>query len=172
MWQVLSTRARKDVKVADIKVQVCLYAFDCLYLNGQVLVDRPLTERREALYSAIQEKPGELFYATAKVHCCPLGPVPSPCIPLLLLLDSSAFCCNCLMSLSLLLHLPVCFIRCSGCSSSSAGHKPCHSCCDLLSRVFQMDAHMRWTNTGLYYRSLLLVVQTLHIPTAKTGTLS
>ena len=66
--QVLSTRARKDVKVADIKVQVCLYAFDCLFLNGQVLVDRPLTERREALYSAIQEKPGELFYATAKVH--------------------------------------------------------------------------------------------------------
>ncbi|DBB17196.1 hypothetical protein WJX82_005523 [Trebouxia sp. C0006] len=65
-FQVLSTRARKDVKVADIKVQVCLYAFDCLYLNGQVLVDRPLTERREALYSAIQEKPGELFYATAK----------------------------------------------------------------------------------------------------------
>ena len=68
MLQVLSTRARKDVKVADIKVQVCLYAFDCLFLNGQVLVDRPLTERREALYSAIQEKPGELFYATAKVH--------------------------------------------------------------------------------------------------------
>ena len=65
--QVLSTRARKDVKVADIKVQVCLYAFDCLFLNGKVLVDRPLTERREALYSAISEKPGELFYATAKV---------------------------------------------------------------------------------------------------------
>lgn len=70
MWvQVLSTRARKDVKVADIKVQVCLYAFDCLFLNGKVLVDRPLTERREALYSAISEKPGELFYATAKVTC-------------------------------------------------------------------------------------------------------
>ncbi|KAL3133936.1 hypothetical protein ABBQ32_008384 [Trebouxia sp. C0010 RCD-2024] len=65
-FQVLSTRARKDVKVADIKVQVCLYAFDCLFLNGKVLVDRPLTERREALYSAISEKPGELFYATAK----------------------------------------------------------------------------------------------------------
>lgn len=75
--QVLSTRARKDVKVADIKVQVCLYAFDCLYLNGQVLVDRPLTERREALYSAIQEKPGELFYATAKVP--QKLPLPSIC---------------------------------------------------------------------------------------------
>ena len=68
LWlQVLSTRARKDVKVADIKVQVCLYAFDCLFLNGKVLVDRPLIERREALYSAISEQPGELFYATAKV---------------------------------------------------------------------------------------------------------
>lgn len=67
-WQVLTTRARKDVKVADIKVQVCLYAFDCLYLNGQVLVDQPLLARREALYSAIEEKPGELFYATAKVR--------------------------------------------------------------------------------------------------------
>lgn len=67
--QKLSTRARKDVKVEDIKVQVCLYAFDCLFLNGKVIVDRPLTERREALYSAISEKPGELFYATAKVTC-------------------------------------------------------------------------------------------------------
>lgn len=67
--QKLSTRARKDVKVEDIKVQVCLYAFDCLFLNGKVIVDRPLTERREALYSAISEKPGELFYATAKVIC-------------------------------------------------------------------------------------------------------
>lgn len=64
---MLTTRARKDVKVADIKVQVCLYAFDCLYKNGQILSDQPLVKRREALYSAIEEKPGELFYATAKV---------------------------------------------------------------------------------------------------------
>ena len=65
--QVLSTRARKDVKVADIKVQVCLFAFDCLYLDGQVLLQRPLTERRAALYSAVSEQPGELMLATAKV---------------------------------------------------------------------------------------------------------
>ena len=68
--QVLSTRARKDVKVADIKVQVCLYAFDCLYLNGDILCDKPLTERREALYSAINEKESALAYATAKVCLC------------------------------------------------------------------------------------------------------
>lgn len=35
-FQVLSTRKRKDVKEEDIKVQVCIFAFDCLYLNGEV----------------------------------------------------------------------------------------------------------------------------------------
>lgn len=69
--QVLSTRARKDVKVSDIKVQVILFAFDCLYKDGEVLLQRPLTERRAALYSAVSEQPGELLFATAKV-CAPL----------------------------------------------------------------------------------------------------
>lgn len=65
-FQVLSTRARKGVKVEDIKVQVCLYAFDCLYLNGEALIQKPLTERRAALYNSIEEKPGELMYASTK----------------------------------------------------------------------------------------------------------
>ncbi|KAK9814328.1 hypothetical protein WJX72_004071 [[Myrmecia] bisecta] len=65
-FQVLSTRARKDVKVDEIKVQVCLFAFDCLYLNGEVLLQKPLTERRTALYSALNETHGELHFATAK----------------------------------------------------------------------------------------------------------
>lgn len=65
--QVLSTRKRKDVEVADIKVQVCLFAFDCLYLNGDMLLQRPLTERRAALLEAVEEKPGELQYALYKV---------------------------------------------------------------------------------------------------------
>ena len=71
--QILSTRKRKDVEVADIKVQVCLYAFDCLYQNGEVLVDRPLTERRELLYNSLTEKEGELLFAEAKVSLPPLG---------------------------------------------------------------------------------------------------
>jgi hypothetical protein len=35
-FQELSNRARKDVKIQEIKVPVCVYAFDLMYLNGQV----------------------------------------------------------------------------------------------------------------------------------------
>ena len=67
LLQVLTTRARKDVKVADIKVQVCLFAFDCLSLNGKTLLEQPLVDRRNALYSALTPEPGKLQFALAKV---------------------------------------------------------------------------------------------------------
>ena len=35
-FQELSRRKRKDVKVEDILVRVCLFGFDLLYLNGEV----------------------------------------------------------------------------------------------------------------------------------------
>lgn len=35
-FQELSRRKRKDVKVEDIQVRVCLFAFDLLFLNGEV----------------------------------------------------------------------------------------------------------------------------------------
>jgi len=37
-FQELSRRKRKDVKVEDIQIRVCLFAFDLLYLNGEVVV--------------------------------------------------------------------------------------------------------------------------------------
>ena len=37
-FQELSKRKRKDVKVEDIQVKVCLFAFDLLFLNGEVRV--------------------------------------------------------------------------------------------------------------------------------------
>jgi DNA ligase 1 len=37
-FQELSKRKRKDVKVEDIQIRVCLFAFDLLYLNGEVSV--------------------------------------------------------------------------------------------------------------------------------------
>lgn len=35
-FQQLMTRKRKDVKAEDIKVKVCVFAFDILFFNGQV----------------------------------------------------------------------------------------------------------------------------------------
>lgn len=35
-FQQLMTRKRKDVKAEDVKVQVCIFAFDLLFLNGEV----------------------------------------------------------------------------------------------------------------------------------------
>ena len=66
-FQILSTRGRKDIKEEDIKVNVAIYAFDCLYLNGKNLLQEPLTKRREALYSAFTEVPAEFLFATAKI---------------------------------------------------------------------------------------------------------
>lgn len=39
-FQELSKRKRKDVKVEDIQVKVCLFAFDLLFWNGKVWVQR------------------------------------------------------------------------------------------------------------------------------------
>ena len=48
-FQVLTNRAKKNVDIAAIKVSVCLFAFDLMYLNGEPLLDRPFRERRELL---------------------------------------------------------------------------------------------------------------------------
>lgn len=56
-FQVLTNRARKDVVVSEIKVDVCIFAFDLMYLNGEELLSRPLRERRELLRSMFTEIP-------------------------------------------------------------------------------------------------------------------
>ncbi|KAL1925333.1 uncharacterized protein VTP21DRAFT_216 [Calcarisporiella thermophila] len=65
-FQILSTRKRKDVKEDDIKVKVCLFAFDLLYLNGEPLIQKPFMERRELLHSHFQEVSGEFSFACYK----------------------------------------------------------------------------------------------------------
>ncbi|KAI6136621.1 ATP-dependent DNA ligase [Pisolithus sp. B1] len=62
-FQELSRRKRKDVKVEDIQVHVCLFAFDLLYLNGEPLLHKPLWERRELLQKHFQVVPGEFDFA-------------------------------------------------------------------------------------------------------------
>ncbi|KAH7930944.1 ATP-dependent DNA ligase [Leucogyrophana mollusca] len=62
-FQELSKRKRKDVKVEDIQVRVCLFAFDLLYLNGEPLLQKPLSERRELLREHFQIVTGEFDFA-------------------------------------------------------------------------------------------------------------
>ncbi|KAL4946139.1 hypothetical protein BDV06DRAFT_160493 [Aspergillus oleicola] len=50
-FQILTNRAKKNVEIGEIKVNVCLFAFDLMYLNSTPLLDRPLRERRELLRS-------------------------------------------------------------------------------------------------------------------------
>lgn len=65
-FQVLSTRSRKEVKLEDIKVKVCLFVFDILYINGESLLKRQLGERREILRKHVKEIPGEVQYVTSQ----------------------------------------------------------------------------------------------------------
>ena len=62
-FQVLSTRKRGAITTAEVTVPVCLFAFDCLYKDGETLLRRPLSERREALAASLVEKPGEVQLA-------------------------------------------------------------------------------------------------------------
>jgi DNA ligase-1 len=56
-FQTLTNRAKKNVEIGAIKVNVCLFAFDLMYLNGEPLLDRSFRERRELLRSLFIEIP-------------------------------------------------------------------------------------------------------------------
>ncbi|KAK0646288.1 ATP-dependent DNA ligase [Cercophora newfieldiana] len=64
-FQQLMTRKKKDVKVEDVKVKVCVFAFDLLYLNGEAVVEKPLRERRELMHKSFQPVEGEFSFATS-----------------------------------------------------------------------------------------------------------
>ena len=50
----------------DITVQVCVHAFDLLYLNGASLVRKSLKERRQLMRDHFQVVPGEFVFATSR----------------------------------------------------------------------------------------------------------
>ena len=62
-FQQLMTRKRKDVKAEDVKVKVCVFAFDMLFYNGDSIVQKSLRERRELLREAFSEVEGEFSFA-------------------------------------------------------------------------------------------------------------
>lgn len=63
-FQILSTRKRKDVNINEIKVRICLFAFDILSHNDDRLINKSLRERREILHEVTKPVTGEFQYAT------------------------------------------------------------------------------------------------------------
>lgn len=53
-FQILTTRKRKDVKLSEIKIKVCVFAFDCLFYEKSLL-EEPLSKRREILLNNFNE---------------------------------------------------------------------------------------------------------------------
>ena len=47
---------------SEIKVQVCLFGFDLLYLNGERLVNKNFQERRDLLRENLKVKLLRLFF--------------------------------------------------------------------------------------------------------------
>ena len=66
-FQTLTTRKRKDVKEEDITVQVALFAFDLLYLNGRAYMQETACVRVGRRYTAhFTQVEGEFSFATHK----------------------------------------------------------------------------------------------------------
>ena len=66
-FQVLSTRARKDVAISDITVQVIYCAFDLMFLNGHSLLSYSLAERRKLLHACFMSIPNKFTFAQSFV---------------------------------------------------------------------------------------------------------
>lgn len=56
----------KDVKEEDLAIRVCIYAFDCLYLNGESLISQPFMKRREMLHNNFIPTDNEFAFAHYK----------------------------------------------------------------------------------------------------------
>ncbi|AET42488.1 DNA ligase [Emiliania huxleyi virus 202] len=64
-FQILSTRKRKDAESDEIKVKVCIYAFDILYYNGESTLKNTLSQRRDILYNAFVPTGHQFKFATS-----------------------------------------------------------------------------------------------------------
>lgn len=64
-FQQLMTRKRKDVKAEDVKVKVCVFAFDILFLNGEVSSRR----RRSRIVLTVTSQRSRRRYASGVNFC-------------------------------------------------------------------------------------------------------
>nr|CAD7567649.1 unnamed protein product [Timema californicum] len=60
----------KHKKNAFSDANVCLFVFDCIYYNGEVLLQKPIKERREILLNNMTEIPNHIMFSEVEeIHC-------------------------------------------------------------------------------------------------------
>lgn len=64
-FQTLMHRKKKDVDSGEITIQVYVFAFDLLYLNGRSLIQEPFRERRRLLKQHFHETENEFGFAVS-----------------------------------------------------------------------------------------------------------
>lgn len=62
-FQELQGRKRKDVSAEDVKVKVCIFAFDLLFFNNESLISETFSERRKRLCTSFVECEGQFMFA-------------------------------------------------------------------------------------------------------------
>jgi DNA ligase 1 len=62
-FQELQSRKRKGVDEMDVKVKVCVFAFDLLFFDGKSMLLESLARRREAMVSSFDEVSGVFMFA-------------------------------------------------------------------------------------------------------------
>lgn len=67
-FQILSTRKKTEISDEEAKVKVIVQAFDLMYLNGESLLDRTLSDRRDLLRKHFKVVDGKFQFATALDH--------------------------------------------------------------------------------------------------------
>lgn len=63
-FQVLQHRGRKNIAEKDVRIPVCVFAFDVLYFNGEPQLAKTLQERRQVLWAAFHPLPAAFAFAT------------------------------------------------------------------------------------------------------------
>ncbi|KAM0688359.1 ATP-dependent DNA ligase Cdc17 [Conglomerata obtusa] len=66
-FQLLTTRKRKDVKIDEIKVKICLFIFDCLFYQDSLL-EFTLQQRREILLINFNRIQDSVHFVT-QINC-------------------------------------------------------------------------------------------------------
>jgi len=63
-FQTMTQRSKKNVTSDDLKIKLCIYAFDLLYLNSTPLINEDFITRRAKLHSSFEPKKGQFLFAS------------------------------------------------------------------------------------------------------------